>query len=122
MCEALKGHIFDCSSNHQAYKYATTLKKLTEHVGATFKNGGNVQASIVAETKFTVPQPPNPTAPVNAAQPTAAEQVDQCLFDKQLNALIKHESILDANIQCLYSLLLGQCTDLIQTKLKQQAT
>ena len=44
------------------------------------------------------------------------------MFDKWLDMLIKCESILDSNIQCLYSLILGQCTNLIQTKLKQQVT
>ena len=36
--------------------------------------------------------------------------------------LIKCKNILDTNIQCLCSLVLGQYTNLIQTKLKQQAT
>ena len=45
-CEALKGHIFDCSDHHQADQYATTLKKLSKHVRAMFKNVGDVQASI----------------------------------------------------------------------------
>ena len=41
-CEVLKGHVFDCSDHCQADKYATTLKKLLEHVRAMFKNGGDV--------------------------------------------------------------------------------
>ena len=81
-----------------------------------------MQASIAAKAKYTIPQPPAPTPPQNAGAPTAAEQLDQHLFDKRLDALIKCETILDANIQSLYSLMLGQCMDLIQTKLKQQTT
>ena len=119
-CEALKGHTFDCSDHHQADRYATTLKKLSEHVGATFKNGGDVRASIEVEAKFWIPLPPAPTAPNDPDHPTPEEKLDQHLHNKRLDSLIKHETILDANIQSLYSLVIGQCTDLIQTKLKQQ--
>ena len=87
-----------------------------------FKNGGDVQASIAAEVKYTIPHPPAPTPPQNAGVPMAAEQLDQWLFDKRLSTLIKCKTILKANIQSLYSLVLGQCMDLIQTKLKQQTT
>ena len=121
-CEALKGHIFDCSDYCQADQYATTLKKLSKHVGAMFKNGGNVGASIVAEVKYAIPCTTTPTAPTNPGNLMVAEQMDQWLFDKWLDALIKHKTILNANIQSLYSLMLGQCMDLIQTKLKQQIT
>ena len=34
--------------------------------------------------------------------------------------MVKREGTLDDNIQCLYFLVLGQCTDLLQMKLKQQ--
>ena len=87
-----------------------------------FKNGGDIQASIDVEVKYTILHPPTPTAPINTNTPTAKEWLDQHLFDKRLDALIKCETILDANIQSLYSLMLGQCMDLIQTKLKQQTT
>ena len=76
-CEALKGHIFNCSDHHQADHYATTLKKLLKHVGSTFKNGGDVQSSIVAKAKHTIPCPMAPTAPANPGNPTPAEQLNQ---------------------------------------------
>ena len=89
-CEVLKGHIFDCSDHHQADKYATTLKKLSKHIGAMFKNGGNVGASIVAKAKYAIPCLTAPTAPVNPGNPMAAEQMDQKLFNKWLDALKGH--------------------------------
>ena len=74
------------------------LKKLTKHVGLTYKNGGDICVSIIAETKYTVPQLATLTAPANPRQLTANEQVAQKMFNKWLDALIKHKSILDANI------------------------
>ena len=121
-CEALKGDIFDCSDHCQADHYATILKKLSEHIGTMFKNGGNVHASIVTKAKYTMPCPTPLTAPIDPNNSTEQEKIEQWLFEKRLDTLIKCKSMLNANIQCLYSLMLGQCMDLIQTKLKQQAT
>jgi len=42
------------------------------------------------------------------------------LFKGEVDAFIKQCSILDDNVQKAYSLILGQCTDLLQSKLKQQ--
>ena len=97
-CEVLKGHIFNCLDHCQADCYATTLKKLSEHAGATFKNGGDMQSSIVAKAKYTIPCPTPPTAPANPNNLMAAEQLDQRLYEKRLNALIKQETILNSNI------------------------
>ena len=43
------------------------------------------------------------------------------LWHEKHKVLLKHEATLNNNIQQDYSLILGQCTDLLQTKLKQQA-
>ena len=120
-CTELKRHVFDCSNYKQADKFSTMLKKLTEHVGVTYKNGGNVCSSIAVETKHTITAPTAPTV-VDATNPSAAKSAQLHIFDKKLDALVKHEEILDLNIQSLYLLVLGQCTNLLQTKLKQQAT
>ena len=120
-CEALKGRIFDCSDYRQADNYATTLKKLKEYVGAEFKNGGDVVSCIVAQAKVTIPAPTAPTI-VDPSKPTPTEAAELRLYDKRLDNMLKREAILDSNIQRLYSLIIGQSTDLLQTKLKQQTT
>ena len=120
-CDALKGHTFDCSDYKQADKYATTLKRISEYVGSEFKNGGDVRTSILNEVKFTIPSPTAPTI-VDPDNMTPDEKTLSRLHEKRLDAIIKREFLLDANIQRLYSLVIGQCTDLLQTKLKQQTT
>ena len=40
------------------------------------------------------------------------------VFDKEINIYMKCRSTLDKNIQKSYSLVLGQCTDLLKNKLK----
>ena len=116
----MKEHIFDCSDHRQADCFANTLKRISEYVGSEYKNGGDIRSSVVNETKFKVPVPTKPV-PADALAKTPEEEIQEKLWEKRLNVVIKHEGTLDDNIQCLYSLVLGQCTDLMQTKLKQQS-
>ena len=51
---------------------------------------------------------------------TPQETAQLRLYEKKLDAVVKWESTLDNNVQQLYLLVLGQCTDLLQMKLKQQ--
>ena len=97
------------------------LKKLTEHVGAMHKNSGDVHTSIMVENWYRIPAPTAPT-PVDPDHLITKKIVQMHIFNKKLDALVKCKELLDLNIQKLYSLILGQCTNLLQTKLKQQVT
>jgi hypothetical protein len=44
------------------------------------------------------------------------------IFKGKIDAYIKRSAIQDNNVQKAYSLVLGQCTDLLQSKMKQQNT
>ena len=96
--------------------WRSSLSMLDQH-----KNSRDICTLIVNEVRYTIPTPTAPV-PQDENNPTAAEQVQLWLFEKRLNMLIKCETFLYSNIQCLYYLVLGQCMDLLQTKLKQQAT
>ena len=75
-CEALKDQIFDCSDYKQADWYAMTIKRLAEYIGSEYKNGGDMHASILAESKYDIPKPTAPSV-TNAGNPMAEEQVEQ---------------------------------------------
>ena len=96
------------------------MKQISEYVGAEYKHGGDIQASILNEGRISIPLPMAPNI-ANAAAPTPAKIVLQMIFKGQIDAYIKRDGMLDDNIQKTYSLVLGQTTDLLQSKLKQQA-
>ena len=73
------------------------------------------------EEIFVIPHPAAPDM-VNPINLTPDEEFDLRVFDKEIDAYVKHQGILTNNLQKAYSLVLGQCTDLLQLKLKQQAT
>jgi hypothetical protein len=116
----LLGQIFDCSDYKQADTFVNTLKRISEYIGAHYKHGGDIRSSILQGTTITLTIP---TVPVFAdpIAPTVAEQTLQLIFKGKIDAYIKRETMLQDNIQKAYSLILGQCTDLLQSKLKQQA-
>ena len=116
----LAGSIFDCSDYKQADTYVTTLKHISEYVGAEYKHGGDIRSSIINEVRMVIPIPTHPVY-VNPDALTPAERVQEMIFKGEIDAFIKRRSILSDNIQKAYSLILGQCTDLLQSKLKQQA-
>ena len=121
-CADLQGHIFDCSDNKQADNYVRSVKRISEYVGSEYKSGGDIRSSIVNEQKVTIPVPVTPT--YSAAYPRITTQEDrtkEMIFKGKIDAYIKRQTILDDNIQKAYSLVLGQCTELLQSKLKQNA-
>jgi hypothetical protein len=79
--------------------------------------------NTINERKITIPIPPAPPAPsaVDPRSPTPAEQVSKMIFKGVIDAYIKRKSLLDDNIKKTYSLVIEQCPDLIQSKIKQQA-
>ena len=121
-CADLDGHIFDCSDYKQADTYMHMHKQIAEYVGAEYKNGGDVHASIIAGMKITIPLPTHPTFskgyPMN---PTADDKDLEYLHHEALSMHLKQDHLLDANLQKAYALVLGQCTELLQSKLKQHA-
>ena len=120
-CEDLKDNVFDCSDNRQADKYITSVKHIAEHIGANYKHGGDIKACIEQETKITIAAPTEPTV-ADPTKPTPAERTQLKIFDRKLDLHVKRETILEDNIQRAYSLILGQCSDQLRTKLKQQTT
>ena len=79
-----------------------------------------MRSSILNEVKMVIPTPKSP-AVADPLKLTPDEEVKKLIFKGELEAFIKRKSALDDNIQKACSLVIGQCTDLLQSKLKQQA-
>ena len=118
----LIGYIFDCSDQKQADVYITTLKRIAEYVGANYKHGGDISQSITSGILLKIPDPKQPPDYFDSEYITRAEKLADILFSKKLDAHIRREEILLDNVKKVYSLILGQCTELLQSKLKQQDT
>ena len=109
----LEGYIFDYSDSRQAEKYITAIKRIAEYVGAEFKYGGDICLSIENSKRFKVPMP---TAP--GYNDTALLKM---IFNRKIDIYVKRDGILDEKLQKAYSLIHGQCTELLKSKLKTSA-
>ena len=121
-CADLDGHIFDCLDYKQADTYVHMHKHIAEYIGAEYKSGGDVRASIIGGTKIAIPLPTHPTFsqgyPMN---PTPEDKDKEYMHHEMLSMAVKQEYLLHANLQKAYALVLRQCTELLQSKLKQHA-
>jgi hypothetical protein len=97
-------------------------KQIAEYIGANYKSGGDVHASIIAGMKIMIALPTCPTFskgyPTN---PTADDKDKEYLHHEALSMTLKQDHLLHANLQKAYALVLGQYTELLQSKLKQHA-
>jgi hypothetical protein len=118
--EKLAEYIFDCSDYRQADTFVNTHNRIADYVGAEYREGGDIRSSIIHKAKIQIPIPINPTV-VDPKVPTPDEIVARMIFKGELGTFIKRKSYLNQNIQKAYALVIGQCTDLLQSKLKQQS-
>jgi hypothetical protein len=107
--------VFDCSDYRQADKYVTNMKRIAEYVGAEYKQGGDIRSTIENELLLPIPLP---TEPVLVAPATALTTAQTLIFKGQIDQYIKRNAMLQENMQKAYSLILGQCTELLRAKMK----
>ena len=116
----LLGHALDSIDYKQAGNFVNTVKRISDYVSANYKHGGDLRASIVNELRYVVPLPTPPAAIVDPNAQTNAEQTIQLIFKGEIDVYIKWRDILEDNIPKVYSIVLVQCTDLLQIKIKRQ--
>jgi hypothetical protein len=114
-CKELKGHTYDFKGGMQADQYAKTTKEVSNYVGRTYWQGADVKMAIdQIDTRLpTIAQPLDPA--VNA---TLAETK---IWEKKLDQYVKRIDQRETNIQTLYSLVWGQCTDAMQATVEADA-
>jgi hypothetical protein len=94
------------------------MKRVAEYVGAEFKQGGDIHSTIENEVMLPIPLP---VEPVVVAPAQALSTAQTLIFKGQIDQYIKRNALLQENTQKAYSLILGQCTELLRAKMKQSA-
>jgi hypothetical protein len=117
-CAELSGYVFDCSDYRQADKYVTNIKRIAEYMGAEYTHGGDIRSSLENEVVLTIPLP---TEPTTTGAVTTISTSHSLIFKGQIDQYIRREAILQENMQKAYSLIIGQCTELLRANLKQSS-
>jgi hypothetical protein len=109
-CAELKGHIYDCSDARQSDIFMKTMKEIAEYVGRTFKKGSDTRLAV---ENLTMPTLTLPVAPADEKDRTLNK-----VWDKEIDEYVKRKTQLADNMQTVYSLVWGQCTDVMQQKIE----
>jgi hypothetical protein len=109
-CDDIKGFVFDCADGKHADRYNTTIRQITAYAGRTYDYGGYIRWSIKNEKKYV------PIKPANVG--VTAKATDKRIWEKEIDAYVRRKSKLTANCEKLYSLILGQCTEHMVSKLE----
>ena len=109
-CADLKGHIYDCSDVRQSDQYTKTTKEIAEYVGRTYTYGDDARLAVETLALSTLAKPTDP--------PADANRTDTRIWEKTVDEHVKQRLRLDENMKTLYSLVWGQCTDIMRQKLE----
>ena len=109
-CDDLKGYIYYCSDARQADLFAKTTKEIAEYVGRTYKYGGDIRLVVENLALPTLAVPDDP--------PDGASRTVQQIWEKNVDEYVKRSNYLSENVKTLYSLVWGQCTDIMRQKVE----
>ena len=125
-CSDLKGKICDWSTLKKDDKYIITTKSINNYDGRSINNSCDIRSSILNESLFSISITNDPDDNcidivdenwmITKTSREKIRYIEKKIFDLELGAHMKRSSMLESNIQNVYSLFLGKCTDLITTK------
>jgi len=82
-----------------------------EYVGRTYKYGGDIRLAVENLELPIINEPSDP--------PAGATRTKECIWEKQVDEYVKRSTYLtNENIKTLYSLVWGQCTDVMRQKVE----
>ena len=113
-CDDLSTYIYICTDPKQAADmYTSTTKEISEYVGRTYKYGGEMRQVIMRL------QLPNMLIPADI--PADSSDGAKVIWKNRLTEYVKRESVLAENVKTVYSLIWGQCTDVMRQKIRSHS-
>jgi hypothetical protein len=107
----LSGYIYNCADPKQAADmYTSTTKEISEYVGRTYKYGGEMRQVIMKLQQ--------PVWPIPEDIPAGSSDGAKVIWKNRLTEYVKRESVLLVEkVKTVYSLIWGQCTDVMRQKI-----
>ena len=120
----MNGNVFQTHAEQKKRgQFQDTMDALKVYSSTTFRKDINHLTKLFTELKKPeVPRPPDPVTTEQTDDTGKTKQVitqfSQTVFQEQVKMWIKDESSLRATTQSLYNIVWGQCSKLMQNKLK----
>ena len=108
-CEGLRDCVFDCSDGKQARNFDKNMKRLSIYAAGKYERGAEITTLI------------DELVEVEISKPKFYEGSDpgeQRIYDLKINQYVINQEKLETEIKKLYSLVIGQCTEEMISKLK----
>jgi hypothetical protein len=106
----LKRFTYNCSNSKQADIFTKTTKEVMEYVRWIYKYGSDTMLAIENLEKPTLTLPSDP--------PSTATKTESRIWEKEVDEHVRKKSYLKENLKTLYSLIWGQCTDVMRARIK----
>lgn len=113
-CKDLEGVIFDANRFNQADEYIKSVREIAEYVGTNYDYGADIRRSIEEGRPADIPRPPQPPPSGDGA----IDPVEEMIWKKELECYVKRKVALSENLRKAYSLVWGQCSDVMREKLE----
>jgi hypothetical protein len=105
-CTDLKGHIYDCSDSRQADICTRTTKEIVEYFRTSYKYGSDMRLAVYNLKASVLEKPGDPEDETLKA--------DMWIWEKDIDeSYIREKKCLKENLKTLYSLVWGQCSDVM---------
>jgi Reverse transcriptase (RNA-dependent DNA polymerase) len=111
-CDKLEGHVFDANKYNQADEYIRTVKEIGEYVGTTYDMGADVRQAIEGndDNRKVIFNKP--------VKPISIDATDELIWKKEVDFYVRRKATLESNLRKLFTLVWGQCTDVMREKLE----
>jgi hypothetical protein len=109
-CDDLKCHVYDFGEHKSADLFITTTKEIANHVGRTYKCGGDLAEAIINMETPTKTEPTDPANPDN--------KVEMKKWEREYDEYRKWNVSITESIKTLFNLVWGQCSETMQQKLE----
>jgi hypothetical protein len=110
-CDSLPSTaIYDCSVHNQADLYAQTNKEIAIYAGSKLTCGNDTKLSLESMAKVKLVKPKDP--------PDDAGKTDLKIWESQCINYAKRSNHLEENLKTVYTIVYGQCTELLKTRLQ----
>jgi hypothetical protein len=112
-CDDLKSHVYDFREHRSADLFIVTTKEIANHVGCTYKCGGDLAEAII---NLETPTKDEPADPVNPDNKVAMKK-----WEREYDEYRKWSVAMTESVKTLYNLVWGQCSETMQQKLESLA-
>jgi hypothetical protein len=108
----LEGYVYSTVSSKGRVQFTRTTEEMARYAGGKYSTVGSYILTM------TVQVPVRPTAPVGVGEPPVVDAVDQAIFGEEIRQFVKEKAAIMAAMKGLYSVILGQCSESLRSKLK----